>query len=74
MVKDEIYDLANKLRVSTSTDGGYTRRLVKLLLDQAKDRLVSATDANELMRVQGEARLLDKIYKQLTVAPPNSTE
>lgn len=47
-----------------------TIELVKLSLDETKDTLVSA-DGNDMLRLQGVARHLTKLHKDLTVVPPS---
>lgn len=44
--------------------------IVKLCLDDARESLVSA-EGNDMLRVQGAARQLEKLYRELTVVPPS---
>lgn len=45
--------------------------LVKLLVEEAKESLVSAT-GDDMLRIQGAAQRLQKLYRQLTINPPTA--
>lgn len=47
-----------------------TVELVGILLESARTRLVKA-DGSDMLRVQGEARALEKLYRELTTDAPN---
>ena len=72
--KDELYELHEKLRLSTSIDKDHILRVLEIMINTSKDKLVSASDINTMMRLQGEVKILDKLRTQLTTAPPSSTE
>lgn len=47
--------------------------LVKLMYDAAKDSLVNAS-GDDMLRAQGEARMLKKLHTELTTVPPSIQE
>jgi hypothetical protein len=63
-------EITEMLRLSPSPDARGAVELVGLLLEDARSALVQAA-ADDMLRVQGEARVLDRLYKRLTTAPPN---
>lgn len=67
--KRRAYELADALRKSRSTEHAFIREMVGLLAEDARMRLVDAAD-NDMLRVQGEARAFNKLYRQLTETPP----
>jgi hypothetical protein len=46
----------------------WTRELVQLLYDDAKDRLIRCRWAIDIPRIQGEARLAERIFRQMIAA------
>lgn len=72
MAKKEITVLAERLRVAAEQHDPIARaaiELVKLCADEAKESLVGA-DGDDMLRLQGEARRLQKLHRELTVTPP----
>jgi hypothetical protein len=67
--KAEIQRLASELQKSTIYEVDNARKLVDALFEEAKDGLVSAS-GEDVLRLQGEARALERLYKRLTVASP----
>ena len=72
--RSELYELYAKIYRSTSAEKEYFLRALRLQLDQVKDKLVSVTDVNSMLRLQGEANALDKILAQMTSAPLTDQE
>lgn len=73
MAKDRATQLAAQIREAANLHDPAARaciELVKLQLDSVKDTLVSA-EGEDMLRHQGVARHLTKVYKELTVTPPN---
>ena len=68
-LKQRISDLYKGLRDSNSTEADMTVELIRLLYEKAKDDLVNSADV-DMMRAQGRAQMLKKIYQELTTAPP----
>jgi 4-diphosphocytidyl-2C-methyl-D-erythritol kinase len=65
--KERVRQLAGKLQSSTAEEAQQVKEMVGLLLEDAKHNLVSAEGA-ALIRLQGEARALQRIYEQLTTS------
>lgn len=63
--KERTQQLANDLQKSSLYEVNAMRDLVDLLFEDAKDLLVSAS-GDELLRLQGEARALERLYSKLT--------
>jgi ribosomal protein L17 len=66
--KEQARQLASKLQQSTTEDAQQVKQMVGLLLEEAKHNLVTAEGA-VLLRLQGEARALQRIFEQLTKKP-----
>ncbi len=72
MSKERILDLAKQLREAANVMDPIAKaviELVKLSSDAAKESLVAA-DGNDMLRMQGAVRQLDKLHKELTTNPP----
>jgi hypothetical protein len=65
--RKRILEIASELQNSISPEALNIKKMVGLLFEEAKHKLVSA-EGDDLLRLQGEARALDKLYKELTVA------
>lgn len=70
--KERMHQLASELQRSHTIEADMTRELVNLLFESAKHNLVNYEGEN-LLRLQGEARALDRLYKQLTQPAPALT-
>jgi hypothetical protein len=68
-----MFELVDALRKSRSTEYSMIRELVGLLAEDARKRLVDASQT-DMLQVQGEARALAKLYRQLTETPPQAQE
>jgi hypothetical protein len=64
--KSRIQALQSELQKSISPEAINTKKMVGLLFEEVKHKLVF-TEGDELLRLQGEARALDKLYRELTV-------
>lgn len=74
--KERLAELARKLREAALAQDPIARtviELVKLSGEEAKESLVSA-DGEDMYRMQGAARHMAKLYKELTVEPPSITK
>lgn len=74
--KEKATELAKKLREAAFAQDPIARaaiELVKLSVDEAKESLVSA-DGEDMYRVQGAARHMAKLYRELTTEPPSITK
>lgn len=74
--KERLAELAKKLREAAVMQDPLARaaiEFVKLSGDELKESLVSA-DGEDMYRVQGAARHMAKLYKELTVEPPTITK
>lgn len=74
--KERLAELAKKLRDAAMTQDPLARaaiEFVKLSGDELKESLVSA-DGEDMYRVQGAARHMAKLYRELTVEPPSITK
>lgn len=67
--KDRVSQLVGDLQKSTAYEALAIRELVGLLFEDTKHSLVSS-EGEATLRLQGEARALDKLYKQLTRPSP----
>lgn len=65
--KERISQLVAELARSQSLEAGWTRELVSLLFDDAKDRLINAM-GEDIPRTQGEARLMERVSSQMIAA------
>lgn len=75
MAKDRVTELAGQIRDSAKLHDPIAKaavELIKLSLDAAKESLVNA-DGEDMLRVQGAARHLAKLHKELTTIPPSIT-
>ena len=72
--KSEITELYKRLYHSTSPDKDYILQVLRLSLEGARDKFMAATDTEQMLRLQGEARVLDKVLREMTTAPPTSQE
>jgi ribosomal protein L17 len=63
--KEQARQLAQKLQQSTSEEAQQIKQMVGLLLDDAKHNLIGA-EGEAILRLQGEARALQRIFDQLT--------
>jgi hypothetical protein len=70
--KAEIHRLTTELNKSRAYEAEHAKKLVQLLFEDAKDGLVSAF-GDELIKLQGEARAMDRLYKRLTETVPKTT-
>ena len=68
--KARLAELAELIRLSPSAEARMVVDMLGLMVDEARLRLVDA-DGNDIYRLQGETRGLTRLYKSLTVAPPN---
>jgi hypothetical protein len=66
--KEQVQPLANRLALANSQEADEIRKLVGLMIEDAKDKMVEAT-GEEVIRCQGEARALQGLLKKLTRAP-----
>jgi hypothetical protein len=65
--KERISKLTADIAASDAQEAVWTRELVQLLFDDAKDRLVNA-EGIDVARIQGEARLAERIFRQMIAA------
>ena len=73
MAKERTTELAAQIRKAVHLHDPVAKAcidLVKEALDDAKDSLV-LTDGEDMLRTQGTARYLTKLYRELTTVPPN---
>lgn len=69
----ETLELLGKLRDAAKLNDPIARATidaVKSLLEEAKEGLVTA-EGDGMLRMQGEARLLKQLYRELTTTPPH---
>jgi hypothetical protein len=64
--RERARQLASGLQQSGTSEVQQVKEMIGLLLEDAKHNLVTA-EGDALIRLQGEARLLQRIYEQLTV-------
>lgn len=72
MAKDRETELAGKLRDAARLSDPIAKaavELVKLSMDSVKESLVAAA-GDDMLRMQGAARYLQKLHKELTTEPP----
>jgi len=70
--KDRLAELAKQLRDAAKQQDPIAKavvELVRLSIAELQESLVSA-EADDMLRVQGAARYLTKLHKELTVIPP----
>lgn len=68
--KSRLAELAELIRLSTAAEARMVIDMLGLMVEEARLRMVDA-DGNDIYRLQGETRGLTRLYKSLTVAPPN---
>ena len=71
--KERLHQLIKQLREAANAQDPAARAvvdMVKLMGDEVKENLVAA-DGDDMLRKQGAARQLAKLYKDLTTTPPN---
>ena len=67
--KQQVQELANDIHRSVALEAIMIKRIVGLMLDEAKDKLINA-QGDDLLRCQGEAQVLKRLHKDLTVTSP----
>lgn len=75
-VKERLAELAGRLRDAAKLEDPVALaavELVKLSGDEAKESLV-VMDGNDMLRMQGAARHLRALYRELTTTPPSITK
>lgn len=70
--KADVQRLARDLQKSGTYEANIARELVDLLYEEVKDGLVAAS-GDEMLKMQGEARALERLYKKLTTEVPGTT-
>ncbi len=73
--KERMAELAGRLRDAAKQQDPIAKAvidLVRLTLDELKDSLVMV-DGDDMLRKQGAAREMTRLYKELTVTPPSIT-
>jgi hypothetical protein len=68
--KAQIDQLLRSLAASDAQEAKWVRELLELHAEDAKERLVNA-EGIDVPRIQGEARLMDRIVKQMSVVTAN---
>lgn len=63
--KDQARQLANDLQKSNASEVQQAKEMIALLIEDAKHNLVGA-EGDAILRLQGEARSLQRIYEWLT--------
>lgn len=58
-------DLVKSINRSTSVEADHIRKLVALRYEAAKEKLVNG-DGPDMLKLQGEAQCLKKLYNDLT--------
>jgi predicted RNA binding protein with dsRBD fold (UPF0201 family) len=64
--KEQARRLASNLQKSTAPEVQQVKEMIVLLLEDAKHSLIAA-EGDAILRLQGEARSLQRIYELLTV-------
>lgn len=70
--KEQAAELAGRIRAAARQGEPIARAVISLVKhyeDEAKASLV-AVDGDDMLRAQGAARQLQRIYRELTVEPP----
>lgn len=67
--KARVTDLAADLQARDNHEAASIKELVGLLLEEAKDSLLSQL-GDDLIRAQGGAQAFDRLYKLLTTPTP----
>lgn len=76
MAKERVAELEQLLRDAAKRQeplAEWAIELVKLTAEAVKESLVTA-EGDDMLRVQGAARALDRLHKTLTKTPPSITE
>ena len=68
--RERYFEIAGSLRKSGSMDARLTTELVGIMVEEARSRLVQAS-GEDMLRAQGEARILERLYRELTTEAPN---
>lgn len=71
--KKELLERAERLRTAAKMQDPAAQsaiQFIELQIEDAKESLVAA-DGNDMLRLQGAVRHLEKMLKELTVTPPN---
>ena len=68
--KDQIAELHKRLRNSVSDDAWNAKELVRLLLEQAKEKLVTCADT-DVAQYRGEARAFNRLLMDLVRPGPD---
>jgi hypothetical protein len=71
--KERIARLANSILTSPGSEAAAIKEMIDLSFEEAKHALVDA-EGDTLLRLQGEARALRKLYTQLTRPSPVVTQ
>jgi predicted RNA binding protein with dsRBD fold (UPF0201 family) len=63
--KEQARRLAASIQQSTAPEAQQVKQMIGLLLEDARHNLVTS-EGDSLLRLQGEARLLQRLHDQLT--------
>lgn len=72
--KERAAELVAKLRDAAALHDPLARATIELLrvmIDEGKESLVTTIDHADLLRLQGGVKTLQKLHKELTTQPPN---
>lgn len=75
-LREQITELEQRLRDAAKQQDPIAAaaiKLVQLSLEQVKESLVDAA-GDDMLRMQGAARQLTRLHKELTTAPPSIQE
>lgn len=67
--KERAAELARELQGSRTHEADAARELVDIMFEDAKNSLVNS-NGEDTLRLQGEARAFERLYRQLTVPSP----
>lgn len=67
--KERLAELTGHIQRSTAAEARMVVEMVGLMVEESRTRLVDA-EGQDIYRMQGEARVLTRLYKSLTVKPP----
>lgn len=67
--RKRVVEIQNKLNLSTTPEAAEVKEMLAALLAEAKDKLVESS-GEDMLKVQGEARLLKRLYNALTRTNP----
>lgn len=65
--RERVNELLASISKSTSPEMEWVREMLMLQFEDAKDRLIDAQEI-DVPRIQGEARFLEKLHKQMVAA------